>query len=61
MTEWFSLEEAAADLRRAVKTVRNVLYRAELPRRRIRGPGRSPRIIVVISRQTLEELRRRMW
>lgn len=61
--EQFTLLEAAASLRRAVKTVRNTLAREKLPRgvARIHDARGVDRAVTVISRDTVERLRQIMW
>lgn len=60
-SEWYTIDQAARELFRARKTVRNLISKYQLPRRKIRGPGRSHRRIVIISKETLERLRRLTW
>jgi len=59
--QWYTVQQAARLLFREPKTVLNLLSRHQLPRRKIRGPGRSHRRIVIISQDTLERLQRLTW
>jgi hypothetical protein len=58
---WYTLEEAAWELKRAPGSIRNALRRHDLPRRLIVGPGRHKRIVTAISDHTLERLRQLLW
>lgn len=59
--QWYSVHQAARLLFREPKTILNLLSKHQLPRRKIRGPGRSHRRIVIISQDTLERLQRLTW
>jgi len=58
---WYTIEQAAREIFRARKTILNLMSKHQLPRRKIRGPGRAHRRIVIISQETLERLRRLTW
>ncbi len=53
----YTLAEAGALLHRCPRTLQNLIYGHQLPRRLIRQ-GRHPRKITAISAQTLARLRR---
>jgi hypothetical protein len=59
--QWFTIQQAAQLLFREPKTIMNLLSKHQLPRRKIRGPGRSHRRIVILSQETLERLQRLTW
>ena len=59
--QWYTIQQAARLLFREPKTVMNLMSKHQLPRRKIRGPGRSHRRIVILSQQTLERLQRLTW
>ena len=61
MADWYTIEQVARELFREPKTVMNLMSKHQIPRRKIRGPGRSHRRIVIVSRATLERLRRLTW
>lgn len=54
---WFTIEEAAHEIGRAVQTVRNLLTKHQLPRR-IVTRGRRRLRIVWLSSETVAKLRR---
>jgi hypothetical protein len=58
---WYTIEEAARELKRSPKTVHNTIYRHELPRKLIRGPGRRYQRVAIISAATLQRLRELLW
>jgi Helix-turn-helix domain len=58
---WYTIEEAARELKRATKTIHNTIYRHDLPRKLIRGRGRRYQRVTVISSATLERLRDLLW
>jgi hypothetical protein len=59
--QWYTIHQAAQLLFREPKTIMNLLSKHQLPRRKIRGPGRSHRRIVILSQETLERLQRLTW
>ena len=59
--QWYTIHQAAHLLFRKPKTILNLLSKHQLPRRKIRGPGRLHRRIVILSRDTLERLQRLTW
>jgi hypothetical protein len=59
--QWYTIHQAAYLLFREPKTIMNLMSKHQLPRRKIRGPGRSHRRIVILSRETLERLQRLTW
>jgi len=59
--QWYTVQQTARLLFREPKTIMNLMSRHQLPRRKIRGPGRSHRRIVIISPETLERLQRLTW
>lgn len=58
---WYTIKEAALELKRAPQTIHNRISRHHLPRRLIRGGGRRYQRVAVISAATLEKLRELMW
>ena len=59
--QWYTIQQAARFLFREPKTILNLMSKHQLPRRKIRGPGRSHRRIVILSQETLERLQRLTW
>lgn len=59
--QWYTIHQAARLLFREPKTIMNLMSMHQLPRRKIRGPGRSHRRIVILSQDTLERLQRLTW
>ena len=55
---WYTVREAAMLCHRAEGTIRNLLSLHELPRRLVRGPGRNPRRIALLSAATVRILQR---
>jgi len=55
---WYTVREAADLCHRAEGTIRNLLSKHELPRRLVRGPGRNPRRIALLSPTTVRALQR---
>src|SRR5882724_1002897 len=55
---WYTVREAASLCHRAEGTIRNLLSKYELPRRLVRGPGRNPRRIALLSPSTIRTLQR---
>ncbi len=55
---WYTVRETAILCHRAEGTIRNLLSRHELPRRLVRGPGRNPRRIALLSASTVRMLQR---
>lgn len=57
---WLTVDETARLLRRQPKTIRNLVWKHELPRRIIRV-GRARRRVMVLSARTRERLRILCW
>ena len=55
---WYTVQEAAFLCHRAEGTIRNLLSKHALPRRLVRGPGRNPRRIALLSSATVRALQR---
>jgi len=53
---WYTVREAAILCHRAEGTIRNLLSKHGLPRRLVRGPGRNPRRIALLSPVTVRTL-----
>jgi len=56
--QWYTIPQAAHLLFREPKTIMNLLSKHQLPRRKIRGPGRLHRRIAILSPETVERLQR---
>jgi len=54
---WYTLAEAAVVLDRRPETLRGLLWKHQLPRRKVRQ-GQHPRKVLQISYRTLQRLRR---
>jgi hypothetical protein len=59
--QWYTIQQTARLLFREPKTIMNLMSKHQLPRRKIRGPGRLHRRIVILSQETLERLQRVTW
>ncbi len=53
----YTVDDAARLCIRSPKTIRNLISKHQLPRFRVRGPGRNPRRIVVLTARTVRRLR----
>jgi hypothetical protein len=61
MQQWYTIQQAAHLLFREPKTIMNLISKHQLPRRKIRGPGRLHRRIVILSQETVERLQQLTW
>jgi len=57
---WTTFKETAEELRRSPKTIKNLVYKHELPRRIIKH-GRAGRRTALLSSRTRERLREICW
>jgi hypothetical protein len=54
---WYTVLEAASEVKRSPKTVRNLVSVHQLPRRLVRRPGRGKRKMLLLSSSTVKQLR----
>jgi hypothetical protein len=59
--QWYTIQQTARLLFREPKTIMNLMSKHQLPRRKIRGPGRLHRRTVILSQETVERLQRVTW